>query len=949
MRMTSVPGLLCATMLALHGIGAQAKVGVTSSAAGEPIGTPPAQQDRILRVGTDVVANEAIRTSANDRAHLLFNDGTALTIGPNSQIVIDRYVYDPDKKAGDIAVTVTKGVFRLVGGNITKSSEAVVRTPAATIGIRGGISVIDASVPTAVKAFFLFGERMRVTNANGEEVARRPGSIIEIATGRPPGEPRLALRTELAAPNGALEASRPASAAGTPAPSTIEQGLAQSGVSGVNSALPPGAVAPATTANATAAATTMAQLTNTASADATSRSGQSFLLPAPPGPTGPSPQPPPPEPVQQAAPLPPAPQPQPQPQPQPTTPQPQPPQAQPPAPPPAPPSVVSIPGQGRYIADRPYTQFNNATLAAPRDPANNAALISASVIGGTTLALTTQGGASFTLPWSPGAAVTLTAGNTSSSFGPLTGLGLTSVGGDFFAYVFVPNNAPDKLSGVFGGTPTASDGLPISGFGAHVLVGVQSATLVSPTAFVPPQDALRPAILAAFNSPLLSVYSPNAHVPLIASAPDPNQRAVAMQASLGIVGQGSAQSSYIGLMLATYITDYTKPDAIALSGLFSGSLRAAAGDHTVRFASAASTMETQTGTAIYGPHAEYMVLGPDSLVTNGINDSTRTQQAALRQPLDNLSSTDSYYPLALAVPAAVPDGLGSRRTTRTMNGYAGANVETVDASGNISEYSLRNVRPTDVSITTDASGNRVEATLRLKRSGHHHHHPDLTLQLGGLSGPNRSRSAFIDDANFGMAQSATVGATYGHGNPADARVFAVTQSSVPVQNLLPSGVSFCDCQYLSWGYWAGDVRYDSGPRAGQRDRMHLGTWVAGELASVAQIPVYGTASYSGHIIGNVTNGNDRYVAAGGYRQAWNFGTRSGSVTITSFDGTDYTGPAAAPRTPRDFVATVTGGGRSGALNGSFFRSPTDPVAYQAGSFAINGAAYRATGIFAGKR
>jgi hypothetical protein len=332
----------------------------------------------------------------------------------------------------------------------------------------------------------------------------------------------------------------------------------------------------------------------------------------------------------------------------------------------------------------------------------------------------------------------------------------------------------------------------------------------------------------------------------------------------------------------------------------------------------------------------------------------RTQQAALRQPFDNLSSTDSYYPVAVAVPVPVPDGLGTRRTTRTMNGYAGANVETVDAAGNFSEYSLRNTRPTDVSITTDASSNRVEATLRLKRAGHHHddydhHHHDLTVQLGGLSGVNRSRSAFIDDSNFSLAQSATVSSTYDHGNPANARVFAVTQSSVPVQNFLPSGVSFCDCEYLSWGYWAGDVRYDSGPRAGQRDRMHLGTWVAGELASVAQIPVYGTASYNGHIIGNVTNGNDRYVAAGGYRQDWNFGRRSGWVTITSFDGTNYAGPSYAPQTPRDFVAGIAGGGRIGVLNGSFFRSPADPVAYQAGSFAINGAAYRATGIFAGKR
>ncbi|TWT01722.1 FecR domain-containing protein [Reyranella sp. CPCC 100927] len=927
------------TLLCIHG-SAAAKVGVTSSATGEPIGTPPAQRERILHVGTDVFANEAIRTAANDRAHLLFNDGTALTIGPNSQVAIDRYVYDPDKRTGDIAVTVTKGVFRLVGGNITKSSEAVVKTPSATIGIRGGITVIDATVPDAVKAYFLFGERMRVTNNNGEQIARRPGSIIEIALGQRPADPRLATRTELAAPKGALEASSAApSPPGTrgssiPSATTIEQGLAQSGVGSTNSNLPPESIAPPGANTAQGGSAAAVAQANAAGTDATSRAMQRALVQmtgpesTPPGPTQ---QIPPPQ--QTTAPPPPPPPPPPQ-----TT----------APPPPPPPSVVTLGSQGRFVADPPYMGFNNATLAAPRDPSNNTALASATVTDNSRLTLTTQSGASFILPWSPGAGAVLSASNTSSTFGPLSGIGLIAPAGDFFAYVFAPDSAPERAGGVFGGTPTPTASLPTAGFASHVLVGIQSATSISASPFVPEADALRPAILTAFNSPLLSRYSANAHVSQIGSAPDPNQRAVAMQASLGIVGQGAAQSSYMGLILATYITDYTKPDAIVLSGSYNGSLRASAMARTVRFGAAASTMETQTGTAIYGPQADYMVLGPDSHVTSGVGDSVRIEQAALRQPHESPSATSSYYPVAIALPAPVPDGLGTRRTTRTMNGYAGANVETSSAAGVFSEYSLRNTRPTDISITTDASSNRVEASLRMKRSDSYH--SDLTLQLGGLTGNSRSRSAFIDDGNFAMTQNANVSSTYNDGNPANARVFAVTQSTVPVHNLLPAGVGFCDCAYLSWGYWAGDVRYDSGPRINERDRMHLGTWVAGELASKSQIPVYGTATYNGHIIGNVTNGNNRYLAAGAFQHGWNFGSRSGTVTITNFDGANYSGTSsAAAWTPQNFAASIAGAGRTGSLNGSFFRSPADPVAYQAGSFAINGAGYRATGIFAGKR
>ena len=41
-------------------------------------------------------ANELITTRANDRAHLMFLDGTSVTVGPNAQLTIDRFVYDPN-------------------------------------------------------------------------------------------------------------------------------------------------------------------------------------------------------------------------------------------------------------------------------------------------------------------------------------------------------------------------------------------------------------------------------------------------------------------------------------------------------------------------------------------------------------------------------------------------------------------------------------------------------------------------------------------------------------------------------------------------------------------------------------------------------------------------------------------------------------------------------------
>lgn len=68
-----------------------ARVGVASVVEGQPLGKPPQQNERVLHIGISMDANERVTTGADDRAHLVFNDGSSLTVGPNSQIVIDKY------------------------------------------------------------------------------------------------------------------------------------------------------------------------------------------------------------------------------------------------------------------------------------------------------------------------------------------------------------------------------------------------------------------------------------------------------------------------------------------------------------------------------------------------------------------------------------------------------------------------------------------------------------------------------------------------------------------------------------------------------------------------------------------------------------------------------------------------------------------------------------------
>ena len=224
--------LLTAALLAagtsLLPVAASAKVGVTSAAEGDPRGKPPTEAERVLRVGVDVQANEVITTSASDRAHLMFLDGTSLSVGPNAQLTIDKFVYDPATKTGDLAINASKGVFRLVGGKISKTNAITVTTPSSTIGIRGGISIFNVGQQETM-SIFVFGISMTVGAGGKLEIVTRPGFQVTTFFGGLPGLASAVPPGALAGLFAQLEGSRGGGQGGA------DQAAQNSGFSGANS------------------------------------------------------------------------------------------------------------------------------------------------------------------------------------------------------------------------------------------------------------------------------------------------------------------------------------------------------------------------------------------------------------------------------------------------------------------------------------------------------------------------------------------------------------------------------------------------------------------------------------------------------------------------------------------------------------------------------------------
>lgn len=89
--------------------------------------------------GTPVKTSHVLRTGAQSSMGVTLTDNTLLSIGPDTELVIDEYLYDPAKDDLKIAASLIRGSLNYVSGVIAKLKPTAVsvRTPTGNIGVRG--------------------------------------------------------------------------------------------------------------------------------------------------------------------------------------------------------------------------------------------------------------------------------------------------------------------------------------------------------------------------------------------------------------------------------------------------------------------------------------------------------------------------------------------------------------------------------------------------------------------------------------------------------------------------------------------------------------------------------------------------------------------------------------------------------------------------------------------
>lgn len=180
------PLLIAAALAALAPAANAVEIGVMGASNPDLRGTPPSAAERLLVTGDAVFQNEEVVSGPNGLGFAMFPDQTTLTIAPNSRIVLDAYVYDPSRQTGEFAITVARGALRFVGGRLTKTTDATIRTPSATIGIRGGAAAVETDESGTGRVTFIAGEYIRIDAGSGGPLyISRPGgqAVIEAGPG----------------------------------------------------------------------------------------------------------------------------------------------------------------------------------------------------------------------------------------------------------------------------------------------------------------------------------------------------------------------------------------------------------------------------------------------------------------------------------------------------------------------------------------------------------------------------------------------------------------------------------------------------------------------------------------------------------------------------------------------------------------------------------------------
>ena len=166
-------------------------IGFYTAVLGQASVTHP-DEDRVLpvKLHDEVLFKDVIQTQGESRTKALFQDDSMLTVGENSRVEIDEYIYNPEKNVRQTIVKLMQGQVRALVSKVFKAngSRFEIHTPSAVAAARG--TYFTVWVENGQSGIINIGEKGRVDfTSGGMTVAVDPGYFSIAYEGQAPSAP----------------------------------------------------------------------------------------------------------------------------------------------------------------------------------------------------------------------------------------------------------------------------------------------------------------------------------------------------------------------------------------------------------------------------------------------------------------------------------------------------------------------------------------------------------------------------------------------------------------------------------------------------------------------------------------------------------------------------------------------------------------------------------------
>ena len=163
---------------------------------------------RELKAGDKIYLNETIYAGEGSGTQILLLDQSTFTIGSDSEVVMDTFIFDPATNDGKIVASVKQGSLKVISGLISKKNpdSLTVEVPEGTLGSRG--TEFQTIVSNKKTDTLLIGPgknntlglrpgAVLVGNRFGQTMLDNPYSVASMRQGKAPGKAKQITNQQL--------------------------------------------------------------------------------------------------------------------------------------------------------------------------------------------------------------------------------------------------------------------------------------------------------------------------------------------------------------------------------------------------------------------------------------------------------------------------------------------------------------------------------------------------------------------------------------------------------------------------------------------------------------------------------------------------------------------------------------------------------------------------------